>query len=63
MGGGRGGLPDTKSGRGGGVKPYNQTSARDNIVISASAWDGAPTVLQCFSLCLNTILRCNMQIE
>ena len=38
---------------GGRFKPYNQTSA----------WDGAPTVLQCLSLCLNTILRCNMQIE
>ena len=42
-----------RGGGGGGFKPYNQTSA----------WDGAPTVLQCFSLCLNTILRCNMQIE
>ena len=29
-------------GGGGGVKPYNQTSA----------WDGAPTVLQCFTICL-----------
>ena len=56
MGGGRDVLSDTKSGGGGGggeVIPYNQTSA----------WDGPPTVLQCFSLCLNTILRCNMQIE
>ena len=40
-------------GGGGGFKSYNQTSA----------WDGAPTVVQSFSLCLNTILRCNMQIE
>ena len=57
MGGGRGGLPDTKSGWHWGVvavsvrlKPYYQTSA----------WDGAPTVLHCLSLCL-TVLRCNMQ--
>ena len=45
-------------GPGGGVavnvrlKPYYQTSA----------WDGAPTVLHCLSLCL-TVLRCNMQIS
>ena len=46
-GSGRGGLPDTKSGwvR---LKPYNQTLA----------WDRAPTVLHCLSLCLNTIQYC-----
>ena len=60
MSGSRSGSPDTNSGWGGGggggggfavsvrLKPYYQTSA----------WDRAPTVLHCLSLCLNTTQYC-----